>query len=119
MGCVQTEESYTSKSSFLDNDELPVFGEKSERVVFSGKRGKKVKGKPNNLGRGGYICPCGWVNSDCNGAANIARKVATQLGLELVEVVRGVLTRPHRYNLDDLSKFYRKKSEEARLQPAS
>ncbi|PSB01545.1 RNA-guided endonuclease InsQ/TnpB family protein [Merismopedia glauca] len=116
---VETEESYTSKSSFLSNDELPVFGAKSERVAFSGKRGQKVKGKLNNLGRGGYICPFGWVNSDLNGAANIARKVATQLGLNLAEVVRGVLTRPHRYSLDDLSKSYRKRSVESCLQTDS
>lgn len=115
---IETEESFTSKASFLERDEIPVFGEKSERVIFSGKRGQKIKGKCNNLGRGGYLSPSGWVGSDCNGAANIARKVASQLNLSLVEIVRGVLTRPHRYDLANLSKSYRKRSEEARLQPA-
>jgi putative transposase len=65
---LQSEESYTSKASFLSNDLLPTFGEnnKPERWQPSGKRGTKIKGKLNNLGRGGYICPKGWVNSDCS-----------------------------------------------------
>ena len=29
---VETEESYTSKASFLDTDELPKYGEKTRRV---------------------------------------------------------------------------------------
>lgn len=117
---VETEESYTSKSSFFDLDALPVFGEKSERVAFSGKRGKKIKGKKDNLGRGGYRTAQGhFLNSDAHGAANIARKVALQLGLSLAEVVKGALTHPHRYDLTDLSRSYRKRCAEARLQPAS
>ena len=61
-----TEESYTSRSNFLNNDELPTFGEKSERKHrFTGKRGQKIKGKLNNLGRGGYLTDDGiWLNSD-------------------------------------------------------
>ncbi|MGL5874932.1 MAG: RNA-guided endonuclease InsQ/TnpB family protein [Xenococcaceae cyanobacterium] len=112
---VETEESYSSKASFLSNDLLPTFGEnnKPEGWQPSGKRGKKIKGRLNNLGRGGYICPQGWVNSDCNGAANIMRKVSTQLGLSLAEVVRGCLTVPKRYDLFSLSKSYRRKCEEA------
>ena len=43
---ITTEESYTSASSFLDNDELPTYGETPKRKhKFSGKRGKKIKGK--------------------------------------------------------------------------
>ncbi|MGL5943191.1 MAG: RNA-guided endonuclease InsQ/TnpB family protein [Waterburya sp.] len=121
---ITTEESYTSKSNFLANDELPTFGEKSERKPrFTGKRGKKIKGKLNNLGRGGYLTDDGiWINSDCLGAANIIRKkVMTQLdNVSLAKVTRGVLSRPHRYNLfQDLSKLYRIRSEEACLQTAS
>jgi putative transposase len=110
---VLTEESYTSKASFLSNDSLPTFGAKPEGWQPSGKRGAKVQGKLNNLGRGGYICPFGWVNSDCNGAANIMRKVSTQLGLDLAKVVRGCLTAPKRYDLFSLSRSYRRKCEEA------
>ncbi|MGK7899397.1 MAG: RNA-guided endonuclease InsQ/TnpB family protein [Xenococcus sp. (in: cyanobacteria)] len=88
---IEQEESYTSKSNFLANDELPTFGEevassektseacddrKSEREhKFTGKRGTRIKGKLNNLGRGGYLTNDRiWLNSDCNGAANIIRK---------------------------------------------
>jgi len=35
---IETEESYTSKASFLDGDELPKFGEKPEGYKPSGKR---------------------------------------------------------------------------------
>ncbi len=118
---IETEESYTSKASFLSNDLLPTFGENNKLEGWrpSGKRGAKIKGKLNNLGRGGYICPQGWVNSDCNGSANIMRKVATQLGLDLAKVVRGCLTAPKRYDLFSLKRSYRRKCEEARIYPAS
>ena len=115
---VETEESYTSKASYLSNDLLPTFGEnnKPEGWRPSGKSGSKVARKLNNLGRGGYICPQGWVNRDCNGSANIIRKAATQLGLDLSKVVRGCLTVPHRYDLSSLSKSYRKQCEATCLQ---
>lgn len=114
---VETEESYTSKASFLSQDLLPTFGEdnKPEGWRPSGKSGSKVRGKLNNLGRGGYVCPQGWVNRDCNGAANILRKVATQLSINLAKVVRGCLTVPHRYDLSMLTKSYRRRSAEACL----
>ena len=79
---ITTEESYTSVSSFLDNDPLPTYGETPVRKhEFSGKRGAKIKGKLNNLGRGGYLTAKGFkINSDCNGAASIIKKkVITQL----------------------------------------
>lgn len=104
---VETEESYTSKSSFLDNDFLPTYGEKPECWKPSGKRGKKG----DKLGRGQYKTADGsLVNSDCNGAVNILRKVSTQLGLCLAKVSKAALTLPQRYNLDSLSRFYRERS---------
>ncbi len=116
---VETEESYTSQSSFLDDDFLPIFGEKPESWKPSGKRGQKQKGVRHNLGRGGYQTADGSrINSDCNGAVNIIRKVATQLNLCLAKVVRAVLALPQRYNLDSLSRSYRKKYYKARLKPA-
>lgn len=97
---VETEESYTSKASFLDGDELPKFGEKPEGWEPSGKRGEKRKGRRHNLGRGGYKTKSGIrINSDCNGAANILRKVATQLGISLAKVSRAVLILPRRINV--------------------
>jgi IS605 OrfB family transposase len=117
---VETEESYTSKASFLDNDFLPIFGEKPESWKPSGKRGKKKDG----LGRGQYQTKDGIrINSDCNGAANILKKVSSQLGLSEVEVLaevrRAVLTLPKRYDLHSMSKSYRQRSEAARIYPAA
>ena len=45
-----------------------------------------------------------------NGAANILKKVAIQLGLNLAEIGRAVLTLPQRYDVfQKLSKSYRKR----------
>ncbi len=96
-----TEKAYTSKASYLDDDSLYKFGEKPVCWKPSGERVK----------RGLYRTAKGWlINADCNGAANIARKVATQLGLNLAEVGRGSLTLPKRYDLfNSLTKSYRKR----------
>ena len=85
---VETEESYTSKASFLDSDTLPTFGEKPGGWRESGKR----------VSRGLYRTANNWdINADCNGAANILRKVATTLGFNLGGVGRGALTTPLRF----------------------
>lgn len=65
---VISEESYTSKASFLDADPLPVYGSaEAERAIFSGRRVK----------RGLYRAADGTpLNADVNGAYNIIRKVA-------------------------------------------
>jgi len=84
---IETEESYTSKASFLDSDQLPVFGEKPEGWKESGKR----------VVRGLYRSAKGLlINADCNGAANIIRKVAVTLGLDLSGISRGALKTPAR-----------------------
>ena len=60
------EESYTSKASFFDNDELPIYNaDNPQTYEFSGKRIKRglYKTKDNYL-----------FNADCNGALNILRK---------------------------------------------
>lgn len=81
----ETEESYTSQASFVDRDELPVYGEKPEGWKPSGRRIK----------RGLYRAANEWrINADCNGAANIIRKVAMIFGFELEGISRGVLTAP-------------------------
>ncbi len=87
---VETEESYTSKASFLDGDYLPTIGEKPQDWKPSGRRTK----------RGLYRTANNWyINADCNGAANIGRKVSRKLGLDLSRLSRGVLTRPQRISL--------------------
>ena len=60
------EESYTSKASFLDGDEIPVCQEgNAQKYRFSGRR----------TSRGLYRAADGTViNADLNGAANILRK---------------------------------------------
>ncbi|MEA5471668.1 transposase [Spirulina sp. 06S082] len=99
---IETEESYTSKASFLDDDFLPKYGEKPERWKASGKRIK----------RGLYCSSNGsLINADCNGSANIIRKVSAQLGFDLTKACRAVLTLPNRYFLDSLSQKYRKRYE--------
>ncbi len=97
---IETEESYTSQASFLDDDFLPKFCEKPEGWKASGKRVQRGLYRTNN----GEL-----INADCNGAANILRKVATQLNLDSTEVGRAVLTLPKRYSLDSLSKSFRKR----------
>lgn len=98
-----TEEAYTSKASFIDGDSLPKYGEKPEGWETSGERVKRGLYKS----RDGHL-----INADCNGSANIMRKVATQLGLTLVEVGRGILTVPQRIDLfKRLNKSYRKRCQ--------
>ena len=58
------EESYTSKASFLDNDDIPVYGE-TENLKFSGRRIKRGLYKSGD-GR--------LINADVNGSYNILRK---------------------------------------------
>ena len=87
---VETEESYTSKASFVDSDFLPTIGAKPEGWKESGKRVK----------RGLYRTASNqYINADCNGAANILRKVATTLGLCLEGVSRGALLTPLKVRL--------------------
>ena len=63
---VKQEESYTSKSSFWDRDDIPVYNADNPREYqFSGKR----------VHRGQYKTASGkTINADVNGALNIMRK---------------------------------------------
>lgn len=63
---VEQEESYTSKASLVDGDEIPVYGKETKNLVaFSGRRIK----------RGLYRTGSGQIiNADLNGAGNILRK---------------------------------------------
>ncbi|MGL4617913.1 MAG: RNA-guided endonuclease InsQ/TnpB family protein [Chroococcidiopsis sp.] len=87
---VETEEANTSAASFLDNDTLPKHGEKPSDWRASGKRVK----------RGLYRTANNWyVNADAQASANILRKVAVTLGLDLSGIGRGSLTAPQRIRL--------------------
>lgn len=63
---ITQEESYSSKASFLDNDDVPTYKSGEENnYVFSGNRVKRglYKSKDGTI-----------INADINGAANIIRK---------------------------------------------
>ncbi|WP_228060092.1 RNA-guided endonuclease InsQ/TnpB family protein [Plectonema radiosum] len=82
---IETEESYTSKTSFLDNDVLPTIGAKPEGWKSSGIR----------TNRGLFKTGTGIkINADCNGAANVIRKVAMMFKFDLSGISRGVLSAP-------------------------
>ncbi len=87
---VQNEEANTSAASYLDGDSLPEHGCKPDGWKASGKRIK----------RGLYRSGDGsLVNSDLNGAANILRKVARNLGIDLSRLGRRSLTTVGRIRL--------------------
>ncbi|WP_226588716.1 RNA-guided endonuclease InsQ/TnpB family protein, partial [Microseira wollei] len=87
---IETEEAYTSQASFLDGDSLPKYGEKPEGWKASGKR----------IYRGLYCSSNGLVvNADLNASANILRKVASNLGLDLGLLGRRCLTTAARVRL--------------------
>ena len=89
---IETEESYTSKASSLDLDEIPVYGAKPEGWKPSGKRVK----------RGSYLSAEGIeIHGDINDSINIARKVTKQYGFQFDarSFARGVLTMPKRLRL--------------------
>ena len=98
----ETEEAYSSKASYLDNDLVPKYGEKPKWYKFSGKRITRGTYKTNKGIR---------VSADIQAAGNILRKVAVQLGISLVEAGRGALTLPKRYTLDMMRRVYRKNGE--------
>lgn len=84
---IYTEESYTSKSSFLDNDPLPIY-EKGVSHTFSGTR----------MTRGRYRSKDGTIiNADVNGSANIGRKVIQDKDF-ILQLSRSLGARPVRVN---------------------
>ena len=90
-----TEESYTSKSSFLDNDILPTYKEndKGKKHEFKGKRIKRGLYKTLN----GII-----INADVNAACNIIRKSKQKFNKErLCKWVQDapIKIKPHNNNL--------------------
>ena len=83
---IEQEESYTSKASFVDYDEIPVYGETKEKPQFSGKR----------ISRGLYQTKQGFIlNADINGSYNILVKGLATFG----KVVDGALVSYHTRSL--------------------
>ena len=79
-----TEESYTSKASFFDKDELPIYGE-SDSYKFSGRRIKRglYKDSKGNI----------W-NADLNGGGNIMRKVSDRAAYKGIRKTKELMKRP-------------------------
>jgi len=86
---IKQEESYTSKSSFLDKDVLPEYkAEQPYEGTFSGKRIK----------RGLYQSKNGTIlNADVNGAANILRKCKQNVDFD--RLCKGLLASPVRIRI--------------------
>ena len=83
---IEQEESYTSKASFYDNDEIPVYNaDNPTKHKFSGKRIKRglYRTKDKHL-----------VSADINGSANILAKCMHRLPRERVS--SGFLANPNR-----------------------
>lgn len=89
MSHIEQEESYTSKASFLDLDDLPTYDANNPyKGIFSGKR----------IHRGLYRSSDGKIiNADVNGAANILRKSKQNFNFE--ELCRGLLVSPSRISV--------------------
>ena len=72
--CIEQEESYTSKASFLNNDFIPVYGTEDREYEFSGwrtERTYKIKKKNQR------------IHADLNGALNIMRKAGYELAEDI------------------------------------
>jgi putative transposase len=90
------EESYTSKASFLDWDEIPTWTSgKSNKIRFSGKRYQTKKYRSGN----GTV-----IHADVNGSFNIGRKVLPNSFGYLKTIVERnsgcVVAHPRRINLN-------------------
>jgi len=86
---IEQEESYTSKSSFYDQDEIPVYNaHNSQKYTFSGRRVKRglYRTKDKHL-----------VSSDINGSANILTKGIHRLDFQRVS--SGFLANPLRLTI--------------------
>ena len=92
--CIEQEESYTSKASFLDNDCIPVYGEENNKYEFSGWRNGriyKIKGKNQR------------IHADLNGALNIMRKAGHKLVENIPSLLKNWIFPIGKYKVKNLS----------------
>lgn len=85
INIIKQEESYTSKASFLNLDDIPVYGKTDKPYQFSGTRIKRGLYKTNNNTV---------INADVNASYNILRKAipnAFSDGIEGVGVHPSIL----------------------------
>lgn len=85
---VVSEESYTSKASFLDLDDIPVYAE-FVKPKFSGRRVKRGLYKSKNGTK---------INADVNGSLNILRKVIPSA---FSNGIQGVVVHPVKVYLEN------------------
>lgn len=86
---LEQEESYTSKASFLDGDDIPTYNpDNPKEYKFSGDRVKRGLYRSRN----GHL-----ISADANGAANIGRK-SSHNGFNS-EWVAAVLAQPLRVKI--------------------
>lgn len=89
------EESYTSKSSFLDKDILPVYDpEDDTKYSFSGRRIKRglYKSKDGKL-----------INADVNGSYNIMRKALGEIIYSIIDLVEGC-SAPYKFSVKQINR---------------
>lgn len=92
--CIEQEESYTSKASFLDNDFIPVYGEENRDYEFSGWRNGriyKIKGKKQK------------IHADLNGAFNIMRKAGHELTEDIPFLLKNWIFPTGKYKVKNLN----------------
>ncbi len=88
LNYVEQEESYTSKASSLDKDDIPIYNADNPcKRKFSGRRVKRGLYKTQD----GHL-----INADCNGSLNIGFKSKHEL---FERVSRVCLTQPVRINV--------------------
>lgn len=88
LNYIEQEESYTSKASSVDRDEMPVYNaDNPVKPKFSGKRVKRGLYKTKD----GHL-----INADCNGSLNIGFKSKHE---GFSRVSRVCLTQPARVNV--------------------
>lgn len=105
IAVVDQEESYTSKSSFLDGDPIPVYGEKgASGTEFSGKRIRRSVYRSKN----GTV-----LHADVNGSLNILRKRKPD-AFDHMKDGTCFLRPVKRYRFDT---FYRKKKPDKGIAP--
>ena len=86
---IEQEESYTSRASSLDRDEIPVYNaDNPVKPKFSGRRVKRGLYKTKD----GHL-----INADANGSLNIGLKTSKHKLFERVS--RVCLTQPVRVNI--------------------
>ena len=84
------EESYTSMSSFMDLDEIPVYKEENKEYIFSGKRVKRGLYETKDKR---------YINADLNGALNIYRKSSVCDMKVISNLIRRGVSTPRRLQI--------------------